>query len=135
MAVGVWFVAAKTGEDQSDGMARCHQHRSQKNGHVVAVAGAQFQHATRGMQKLDAKDVPRVADVPAHKVEQSTDLAEAILRTDLVCAENLNCLLPHVEILGTVANHPRNYPGCDERSFSSLWDSVNPNTRYGESAA
>ena len=75
------------------------EHRARYDGHVVAVAGPELQHATCGMQNFDAEGIPRVANVLLHPFEEGLDLTEVVLGTHSSSPDDADGGLSDVEIL------------------------------------
>jgi hypothetical protein len=112
-----------------------HQHRAQKNRHVVAVAGSQFQHPPRGMQQFGMKNVSGVPDVPLNPFEDCEDFAESIFRPYTVSSKNLDRFLPDVEILRAVANQICDQIRSNQRSFWASWNPNNSDARHNKAVA
>src|SRR5205809_610269 len=55
VSVDVRPVRSKSRQCETHGMTGRKEHRSQKNGHVVAVAGLELQHPARRVQQFDTK--------------------------------------------------------------------------------
>jgi hypothetical protein len=87
-----------------DGMSNRFQHRSKQDGHVVAIAGAQLQNPSRGVQDLQPEWIFCVPYVPLHPFEEGLNFAQIILGGYPSLKENIDCLLPDVKILYTLAN-------------------------------
>src|SRR5262245_29058298 len=126
-------VAPEARERQPHRMARGDEHRAEQNRHVVAVAGTQLQHSTRGVQRLDLEDVACVADVSAHPLEQRRDLAVTMLRRDAGNAEDLDRLLAHQKVLRALEHQSADDARRSQRSRLAAWHTENEDARRNES--
>ena len=66
---------------------------------VVAVAGPELQHATCGMQDLDAEGISRVPNVLLHPFEEGFDFPEVVLGTHPSPPDDPDSRLSDAEIL------------------------------------
>src|SRR5215472_4315232 len=135
VAVSVRLVGPESCQDQPDRVSGGNQHRPQQNRQVVAVAGPQLEHSPRRMQQFGPENVAGVTDVPAYPVEQRQHLARAVLGAYPVVAEDLDGLLPNVEILRALANQSPNEARSNQRARRTLGYPVDSNARYDESTA
>ena len=71
---------------------------AEENRHVVAVAGAQLEHAARGVQHFHVKRILRVAHVALDPAEERVDFADVILRCYAAGQQDVDRLLPHVKV-------------------------------------
>jgi hypothetical protein len=91
-----------SGEHQPHGMPDRLQHRAQQDGHVVAVARAQFQHTLRRVQDLHPERVLGVADVLLDPLEQRLGLPQVIFGLDPPLEQYIDGRLAYMEILRTL---------------------------------
>lgn len=116
MAVYVRLVGPEPDQRQPHRMPCGHQHGAEQNRHIVAIARLQFEHPPGRVQQLDLENVARVANVAPHPIEESADLAEAILGARAMSAEDLDRLLSHVKIFRAIADQTRDQTRSHERS-------------------
>ena len=94
----------RTGQHQPHRMPDRFEHRAEQDGHVVAIAGPEREHPAGRVQYLDPIGIPGVPHVPLHPFEQGLDLAQVVLGPDTARKQNVDGVLPDVEILGALPN-------------------------------
>jgi hypothetical protein len=89
-------------EHQPHGMPDGLQHRAQQDGHVVAVARAQLQHALCRVEHLHPEGILGIADVLLDPLEQRLGLSQVIFGLDPSLEQYIDGRLAYMEILRTL---------------------------------
>jgi len=102
--------------------------RSQQDGHIVAVARAQFQNSSGRVQYLQPEGVLGVPHVLLYPLEQRLDLSQVIVGPDSPVEEDIYRLLSDIEILHTLTNQRLNVLEGLARAQISFGDSLERNS-------
>ena len=103
--------AVGTGQHEPHRMTDRLEHGAEQDRHVVAVTGAQLQHPARRVQDFHTVRILGVAHIPLHPLKQRLELAEVVLWSHTPCEEDVDRLLPHIEVLRPVTDHPSDVRG------------------------
>src|SRR5262247_3335334 len=85
-------------QHQTHWMTDRFEHGRQQDGHVIAIASSQFQHAPRRVQQFDAMNIACITHVVLYPGKERPDLSQVILRWDTVLKENVDRRLSDTEI-------------------------------------
>lgn len=113
----------------SDGL----HERTEQDGHVVAIASAQLEHATRCVQHFDLERILRVAHVTLHPAEERVDFSDVVLGRHTLGQQDVDRFLAHVEVGRALTNESSNVGGGQPGAGQTAGDALATDARRLES--
>jgi len=78
------------------------QHGTKQDGHVIAIAGPEFEHPSRRMEQFHSENIARVTDVSFHEVKERTNFTHSVLWIHTGGTKDLDGFLSDIEVFRAV---------------------------------